>query len=186
MISAKYVRDQMQYDDCQTHVLDEVGDRRGENGENVQDGEERHLLESGDEICEASLGADNGEEFCEICPFVRVIVCRAMDGSWMSARYDHEKLVLIEVGDHGLENGLEIDDGVENPGVLHGLDACGEELLVFHGCVKVEKSVLWTNERDENDVGSVTWCPCEISRNEWRFVCEYGMKISWTWCANDG
>ena len=185
VIWARYVRVQVQYGGCQTHGLDEGVDRRGENGENVQVGEERHLLESGDEICEASLDPDNGEEFGEICPFVRVIFCRAMDESWMSTRYDHEKLVLTEAGDHGLENGLELDDGVENPRVLHGPGAPGEELLVVHGCVEVEKSVLWTSGRDENDVGSVTWCLCEISRNEWRFVCECGMKISWIWCAND-
>ena len=59
----------------------------------------------------------------------------------MSARYGPEKLVPTEAGDHGLENGLELDD-VENPGVLHGPDARGEELLGVHGCVEVEKSVL--------------------------------------------
>ena len=57
MIWAKYVRVQMQYGGCQTHVPDEVGDRRDENGENVQVGEERHLLGSGDEICEAISGS---------------------------------------------------------------------------------------------------------------------------------
>ena len=51
----------------------------------------------------------------------------------MSARYDHEKLVLTEVGYHGLGNGLELDDGVENPGALHGPDARGEDHLVVHG-----------------------------------------------------
>ena len=185
VIEAKYARVHVQYDGCQTHVLDEVGDRHGENGEDVRLGEERRLLGSGDEICEASLDPDNGEEFGEICPFVRVIFCRTMDGSWMSARYGHGKLVLTDAGDRGLENDLELGDGVENPVVLHGPDARGEELLVVHGCVEVEKSVLWTSGRDENDVGSVTWCPCEISRNGWRFVCEYGMRISWIWCAND-
>ena len=165
VIEAKWARVHVWYDGCQEHVLDEVGDRRDESGENGQLGEERCLRENGDEICEASLDPDNGEEFGEICPFVRVIFCRAMDESWMSARYDHEKLVLTEAGDHGLENGLELDDGVENPGVLHGPDARGEDHLVVHGYVEVEKSVLWTSGRDENDVGSVAWCPCEISRN---------------------
>ena len=83
----------------------------------------------------------------------------------MSARYGHEKLGLTDAGDHGLKNDLELDDGVENHGALHGPDVLGEELLVVHGCVEVEKSVLWTSGRDENDVGSVAWCPCEISRN---------------------
>ena len=155
----------MWYDGCQEHVPDEVGDRRDENGENVQLGEERCLRENGDEICEASLGPDNGEEFGGICPFVRVIFGEKMDGSWMSARYGHGKLVLTDAGDHGLKNDLELDDGVENHGALHGPGVLGEELLVVHGCVEVEKSVLWTSGRDENDVGSVAWCPCEISRN---------------------
>ena len=108
----------MWYDGCQEHVLDEVGDRRGENGEDVQLGEERCLLENGDEICEASLDPDNEEEFGEICPFVRAIFGKKMDGSWMSARYGHEKLVLTDAGDHGLKNDLELDDGVENHGAL--------------------------------------------------------------------
>ena len=131
----------------------------------MQLGEERCLQENGDEICEASLDPDNGEEFGEICPFVRGIFRRTMDGSWMSARYDHEKLVRTEAGDHGLENDLELDDGVDNHGALHGSGVLGEELLVVHGCVEVWKSVLWTSGRDDNDVGSGAWCPCEISQN---------------------
>ena len=103
VIWARYVHVQMQYGGCQTHALDEGGDRRGENGENVQIGEERHLLGSGDEICEAYLDPGNGEECGEICPSVMVIFCRAMDDSWMSTKYDHEKLVLTEAGDHGLD-----------------------------------------------------------------------------------
>ena len=67
-------------DNCQEHVPDEVGDRRDENGENVQLGEERCLQENGDGICEASLDPDSGEEFGEICPFVRVIFGEKMDG----------------------------------------------------------------------------------------------------------
>ena len=185
VIGAKYVGVHVWYDGCQKHVLGEVGDHHGENGEGVRLGEERRLLGSGDEICGASLDPDIGEEFGEICPFVRVIFCGAMDGSWMSARCGHEKLVLTEAGGHGRTNDLELDDGVENPVVPHGPDVHGEELLVDHGGVEVEKSVLWTSGLDENDVGSVTWCPCEISRNGWRFVCEYGMRISWIWCAND-
>ena len=165
VIEAKYAHVHVQCDGCQTHVLDEVGDRHGEHGEDVRLGEERRLLGSGDEICEASLGPDNGEEFGEICPFVRGIFCRTMDGSWMSARYGHGNLVLTDAGDRGFDNDLERGDGVENPGVLHGPDSHGEELLVVHGCVEVEKSVLCTSGRDENDVGSVTWCPCAMSRN---------------------
>ena len=103
----------------------------------------------------------------------------------MSARYGHEKLVLTDAGEHGLENDLEFDDGVENPVGLHGPDDRDEELLVVYGGVEVEKNVLWTSERDENDVGSVTLCPCEISQSGWRFVCEHGMRISWIWCVID-
>ena len=172
-------------DSCQEHVPDEVGDRRDENGENVQLGEERCLRENGDEICEASLDPDNGEEFGEICPFVRVIFCKKADGSWMSARYGHGKLVLTDAGDHGLENGLGLDDGEENHGALQGPGVLGEELQGVHGYVEVGKSVLWTSGHDENDVGSVAWCPCEICRNGWRFFCEYERRISWIWCEND-
>ena len=83
----------------------------------------------------------------------------------MSARYGHEKLVLTDAGDHGLVNDLELDDGGENHGALHGPGVLGEELLVVHGYVEVEKSVLWTSGHGENDVWSVAWCPGEICRN---------------------
>ena len=136
VIGAKYVGVHVWYDGCQKHVLGEVGDHHGENGEGVRLGEERRLLGSGDEICGASLDPDIGEEFGEICPFVRVIFCGAMDGSWMSARCGHEKLVLTEAGGHGRTNDLELDDGVENPVVPHGPDVHGEELLVDHGGVE--------------------------------------------------
>ena len=63
----------------------------------------------------------------------------------MSARHGHGKLVLTDAGDHGLENGLEVDDGEENHGALQGPGVLGEELLVVHGYVKVEKNVLWTS-----------------------------------------
>ena len=128
------------------HVLDEVGGHHDESGENVQLGEERCLRENGDEICEATLDPDNGEEFGEICPFVRVIFGKKMDGSWMSARYGHEKLVLTDAGDHGLKNDLELDDGVENHGALPGRGVLGEELLVVHECVEVEECFVdeWT------------------------------------------
>ena len=102
VIEAKWARVHVWYDGCQEHVLDEVGDRRDESGENVQLGEERCLRENVDEICEASLDPDNVEEFGEIGPCGRGSFCWAMAESWMSARYDHEKLVLTEVGYHGL------------------------------------------------------------------------------------
>ena len=69
VIEARWARVHVWYDGCQEHVLDvEVGDRRDENGENVQLGEERCLWENGDEICEASLDPDIGEELAR---FVR-------------------------------------------------------------------------------------------------------------------
>ena len=139
VIEAKWAHVHVWYDGCQEHVPDEVGDRRDENGENVQLGEERCLRENGDEICEASLGPDIGGECGEICPFVRLIFCKKTDGSWMSARYGHGKLVLTDAGDHGLENGLGLDDGEENHGALQGPGVLGEELQVGHGYVEVEK-----------------------------------------------
>ena len=121
------------YDGCQEHVLDEVGGHHDESSENVQLGEKWCLQENGDEICEACLDPDNVEEFGEICPFLKVIFCKRMDGSWMSARYGHGKLVLNEAGGPGLESGLEVNDGEENHGVRQGHGVLGGEQQVEHG-----------------------------------------------------
>ena len=132
------------------------------------------------------MDPDSGEEFGEISPLVRVIFCKKADGSWMSARYGHGKSVLTDAGDHGLENGLEVGDGEENHGALQGHGVLGEELQVVHGYEEVEKGVLWTSGRGENDVWSVAWFPGEICRNGWRFFCGYEMRISLIWCESDG
>ena len=137
VIEAKDVLVQKQCDGCRTHVLDEDGDHHGVSGVDVQVGDERLLLGSGDEICEAYQDPGNGEEFGEICLVVRVIFCWVMDESWGSSKCDHEKLVLSEADDHGLESGLEFDDGV-----LHAPGVHGGELWFVHGCVKVEMKVL--------------------------------------------
>ena len=161
---------------CQKHVLDEVGGHRDESGENVLLGEKWWCLQgNGGEICEASLDPDSGEEFCEICPFVRVIFCRKADESWMSARYGHGKLAPTDAGDHGLENGLEVGDGEEKHGELQGNGVLGEEHQVVHGFEEVE-----------NDVWNEAWCPSGICRNGWMFFCGYEMGISLIWCESDG
>ena len=132
------------------------------------------------------MDPDSGEEFCEICPFVRVIFCRKADGSWMSARYGRGKLALTDAGDHGLENGLEVVDGEGKHGELQGHGVLGEEHQVVHGFEEVEEDVLWTSGHGENDVWNVAWCPSGICRNEWRFFCGYEMWISLIWCESDG
>ena len=124
--------------------------------------------------------------FGEICPFVKEIFCVMTDESWRSARYGHGKLALVDVGGHGLENDLEVDDGEEKHGQFQVHSVLGGEHQVVHEFEEVEKDVLWMSGHGENGVLNVAWCPNGICRNGWMFFCGYEMGISLIWCENDG
>ena len=168
-------------------VLDDVGGHRDESDENVLLGEKWWCRqENGGEICEASLDPGSGEVFGEICPCVKVIFCVMVEEAWRSAKYGPGKLALTDVGDHGLENDLEVDDGVEKHGQLQVHSVLGGEHQVVNEFEEVEKDVLWMSGHGENGVLNVAWCPNGICRNGWMFFCGYEMGISLIWCENDG
>ena len=115
-----------------------------------------------------------------------VIFCMKAGESSKSAKYGHGKFALMDVGDRGLENDLEVGDGEEKHGQLQVHGVLGEEHHVVHGFEEVEKDVLWMSGHGENDVWSVAWCPSGICRNGWMFFCGYEMGISLIWCESDG